>query len=201
MIMNLGLRRGTRHAMFGQAMFGHVGIAALCASVALGCSGTIETQGTQRSTPIAAAAPGAGGAPAAAPNNARAGAPAAPPAAPNPPPSAPGPVDDEVEDEEDAPEVPEATGTLSFETDVWPIFNGQCGSCHVTDGLGNQNIGSEDLDAALEDAEAFEDAVISTIESGAMPLGCGSPPGGGGNCVSEEDFELIQDWYDQGSQP
>jgi hypothetical protein len=66
----------------------------------------------------------------------------------------------------------------------------------VSLGSGNQNIGSDDLDVALEDAVAFEDAVISTIESGAMPLGCNNPPGGGGNCVSEEDFALIQEWYE-----
>jgi hypothetical protein len=197
MIMNLGLRYGTR-----QAVFGHVGLAALCASLAVACSGTIETQGTQRSLPVAAT--GAGGAPPAAPNNARAGAPATPgPAAAGAPNAAPSPVAPviEEEDEEDEPAAPAAGGALSFESDIWPIFNGQCGTCHVTDGFGGQNIGSEDLDAALDDAVAFEDAVISTIESGAMPLGCGNPPGGGGNCVSEDDFELIQEWYEQGAEP
>jgi hypothetical protein len=35
------------------------------------------------------------------------------------------------------------------------------------------------------------------MEGGSMPLGCGGPPGSGAPCVSEEDFELIQEWYDQ----
>jgi mono/diheme cytochrome c family protein len=196
MIMNLGLRYGTR-----QAVFAHVGIAALCASMAVACSGTIDTQGTQRSAPVAAT--GAGGAPPVAANNARAGAPAVVSPAPGNAPAAQPPAAPVIQEEDDAeePEAPAAGGALSFESDVWPIFNGQCGSCHVTGGSGDQNIGSEDLEVALEDALRLEAAVISTIESGAMPLGCGNPPGGGGNCVSEEDFALIQEWYEQGGEP
>jgi hypothetical protein len=188
--MNLGRRYGTRHAVFG-----HVGIAALCASMAVACSGTIETQSTQRSNPVVGA--GAGGAPPVASNNA--GAPAAPaPAAPAPAAPAPAaPAPSAPAPSAPAPAAPEPTGALSFDDDVWPIFNTQCAPCHVSLGSGGQNIGSEDLDVALEDAEAFEDAVISTMEGGSMPLGCGGPPGSGSPCVSEEDFELIQDWYAQ----
>jgi hypothetical protein len=65
--------------------------------------------------------------------------------------------------------------------------------------LGGQNIGSDDLQEAFDDSVAFEARVIATIESGAMPQGCGAPPGGGGNCVSEDDFAAIEAWYEAGA--
>ncbi len=97
---------------------------------------------------------------------------------------------------DDAP----AGADLSFEADIWPIFKGQCGPCHVTLAFGNQNIGSDDLDEALGDSKSFEDAVISEIESGDMPPSCGAPPGGAG-CVSVDELESIEAWYAAGAAP
>ena len=65
--------------------------------------------------------------------------------------------------------------------------------------VGGQSIGNEDIEAALQDSKDFEEEVLAELESGDMPLGCGAPPGGGGNCVSEEDFATIEAWYEAGA--
>jgi hypothetical protein len=92
-----------------------------------------------------------------------------------------------------------AAGALSFETDIHPIFSTTCGPCHAGGGFGGQDIGGPDLEAALQDAKDFQDRVLETIETGNMPPGCGSPPGGGGNCMSEEDFAAVEAWYEAGA--
>jgi hypothetical protein len=89
---------------------------------------------------------------------------------------------------------------VSFESDVWPIFQASCSPCHQSLSSGGQNIGSDDLDEAFSDAVDFEDGVLTTIESGRMPpSGCGGPPGTGGTCVSEDDFAAIEAWYEAGA--
>lgn len=103
-------------------------------------------------------------------------------------------------DDEDPPaSTTTASADLKFETDIWPIFNTSCGPCHVAGSSGGQSIGNTDKTKALADAKSFKDAIISDINSGAMPLGCGKPPGGGGNCVSADDFADIKAWYDAGA--
>jgi hypothetical protein len=70
----------------------------------------------------------------------------------------------------------------------------------VSIGLGNQNIGADDKDAALEDAVSFKSAIVSEIQSGDMPPSCGAAPGAAG-CVSVTQFDLIKSWVDGGAQP
>jgi hypothetical protein len=185
-------------------------LAMVCGAFVTACSGTIDTpteefpprQGNRNSastnnSPAASSAQSAAPRPApSAPANDDDDAPAAPaPAAPDPADDAT-PAAAEPADEEPVA----ASGDLSFEADVWPIFNAKCGpTCHVSDGFGGQNIGSEDLEEALADAVDREDRVLSDLETGRMPLGCGSPPGGGGTCVTEEEFDTIEAWYEAGA--
>jgi hypothetical protein len=136
--------------------------------------------------------------PAASSQTAAAPAPTTPkPAAAEPPPAA----DDTDPPAADDPPASTTTTSadLKFETDIWPIFNTSCGPCHVAGSSGGQSIGSTDKTKALADAKSFKDAIISDISSGAMPLGCAKPPGGGGNCVSAEDFADIKAWFDAGA--
>jgi hypothetical protein len=186
-----------------QRAVGYWAFAVLCGSATVACSGTINTPSEENPARAAGddedavpVAPVGGGNNNNAEDDDEEDLPVVPPAddEEEDPPVVP-PADDE---EEDPPVTPPAGG-LSFENDVWPIFNGQCGGCHVTQGLGQQNIGSEDIPAAFQDAVDFEVEVIAELEAGDMPLGCGAPPGGGGNCVSEEDFQTISDWYAAGA--
>jgi hypothetical protein len=182
-------------------------LALLCSTVAA-CSGTIDTptdefparedDDTPAPAPRPAATAPAATAPAATAPAAQAPAATTPvAAAPTPTPVTPAPAAPAPAAPE--PAAPAPAGDLSFENDVWPIFQDSCGPCHVSDGAGGQNIGSDDLAEALDDSVSFEPRVIATIETGRMPLGCGQPPGGGGNCVSEEDFATIEDWYEAGA--
>jgi hypothetical protein len=90
---------------------------------------------------------------------------------------------------------------VSFATDVWPILNSDCGPCHVDGNQGGHNAGSNDKALALKDAIRVETGIVSEIQSGGMPLGCGKPPGGGGSCVSADDFDKIQAWVKAGNPP
>lgn len=98
-------------------------------------------------------------------------------------------------------DAPAGGGDLSFEADIWPIFNGQCGPCHVSLAFGNQNIGSDDLTEALDDSKSFEAAVIREIEAGEMPPSCSGAPPGGAGCVSADELESIEAWYEAGAAP
>jgi len=191
MIMNLGYRTAQR-------AFGAVCIAALCVSMGTACSGTIEAQTTESNrTPRT-------GSPAAPTPTTNTGSTSSSTTAPPPPP----PVmmmeanEEEEETEPSAPPVsPGEPAELSFEADVWPIFNTKCGSCHVTSGLGGQNIGSADKAEALEDSVTFEAAILMDLTSGSMPIGCGGGPGSSPSCVTQADFDTIEAWYDQGAPP
>lgn len=194
-------RRGLQKAV------GSWSLAVLCGSIAVACSGTIETPTDEfpprRTSSTAAANADDDDDNTPAPPASSAGAndeedeveSQDPPAGSDEDP----PGDDGSGDDDSEADPPAGGGgDLSFAADVQPIFNSQCGSCHVTDGIVH-NIGSEDLDEAFADAVEYEDAVIAELEAGTMPIGCGAPPGGGGSCISEEDFQTIVDWYEAGA--
>jgi len=99
---------------------------------------------------------------------------------------------------------PEPAGAedVSFKADIWPIFNSDCAPCHTALNLGAQNIGADDKDAALADAKRTKTAIIARLSNGTMPpSGCNKPPGGGGDCMTKADFDLIQAWIDGGTPP
>lgn len=203
-----------RRGLQNRGLSGAIGVwsvAILCGSIIAACSGTIET-------PTEEFPPRASGSRTAAvadddDNDTPARTPAAndddddvvaPPAADDDeeqaPPAAAADDDDELPaapPEDEAPP-PAASGDVTFANDIQPIFSSGCAPCHTTSGIVH-NIGSDDLEEALDDALAFEEAVISEIEAGEMPPDCGSPPGSGGSCISEEDFQAIQDWYAAGA--
>jgi hypothetical protein len=190
-------------------------IGLLGSSVALlaACSGTIEQTDVDEqhlengntgkqlskaaepsSTPAPAKAPAASGQTAAA-NPPAANATAKPAAAPEPA------ADEDPPAADEDPPASTASADLSFNADIWPIFSKSCSPCHAGGGAGGQDIGGSDKAKALADAKSFKDAIIRDINSGAMPLGCAKPPGGGGNCVSVDDFTDIKAWFDAGSPP
>jgi hypothetical protein len=197
--------RGSR-SLVSSRTIGSLAMALVCGSLVAACSGTIETPTEEfpaRSERNAAAADDDDDAPAPpAPRpTAQANTPARP-AAPEADEDEAAGADPEEEVEAEEPEEEPAAapaGDVSFASDVQPIFNASCGPCHVGGGSGGQNIGSEDLEEAFDDSVAFEELVLRDIEEGTMPLGCGGPPGSGGNCVSEEDFETIKAWYAAGT--
>jgi hypothetical protein len=100
-----------------------------------------------------------------------------------------------------ASDPPASAGDLSFEAEVWPIFSGGCAPCHTTSNFGNQNIGNPDKDAALADTKRIKDKLLSDLETGRMPPGCGGAPGSKPGCISADDFTLIEDWFADGAKP
>ncbi len=207
MLIQLKSQGRDSRSVVSSRSIGSLAMVLVCGSLVAACSGTIDTPTEEfpsRQERNASAADDDDDAPAAA--RPTAPAPARPVAAADEDDDdAPvTPVDDEAEpieaeEPEDEEPAAEPAGDVSFASDVQPIFNTSCGPCHVSAGLGGQNIGSDDLAEALDDSVAFEDAVLRDIGAGRMPPGCGSPPGGGGNCVTEEDFEAIEAWYAAGA--
>lgn len=113
-----------------------------------------------------------------------------------PPPAAAVDTEDAAEEEEE----PAPAGDLSFASDIWPIFNGNCGPCHVTAGI-ISNFGDPDVDQAFENSEGFEAQVLNVIETGRMPQTCGGGEPGATGCLSVADAEAIEAWYEAGAPP
>jgi hypothetical protein len=187
-----------------QRAVGYWAFAVLCGSAGVACSGSIETpteenpraQADDDEDEDATPAPRAP----VASNDDDDDDPVVPPA---------GNDDDEDEpvvppagnddDEEEPAAPPPAAGSLSFETDVYPIFTSNCAPCHTASALGGQSVGNDDLATALDDAKRIEDKLLSDLETGRMPSGCNEPPGGGGTCISAEEFATIEEWYAAGA--
>jgi len=129
---------------------------------------------------------------------------ATPAATPTPKPAAtPDPVDEDEDPPaaDDDPPASTASADVSFVSDIWPIFNKGCTPCHTGANYGNQNVGGTDKDVAFADAKRIDTKLISDLSTGRMPPGCSKPPGGGGSCVSADDFGKIQAWVDGGTAP
>jgi hypothetical protein len=104
------------------------------------------------------------------------------------------------------------TGDLSFAEDIHPIFRALCIGCHDQEGSGLGSFSFAVADAADAYAAVTSDTftgdplytvIVERIERGEMPLGTGcdgNPPGSPG-CVSQADFEKIQQWAQSGSPP
>jgi mono/diheme cytochrome c family protein len=171
----------------------------LCGSIVAACSGTIDTptdenppRRAERTQAPAAAAP-APRTPAPRVNEEEEDDATALP----PPAAAVTPADPPAPEEEDPP--PAADGDLSFASDIWPIFNGSCGPCHVSGGSAGRNFGDPDVDQAFEDSEDFEARVLAAIEAGSMPLSCGGGDPGSSGCLSVADAAAIEAWYEAGA--
>lgn len=185
---------------------GQLAAAVLCGSVAVGCSGSFDTPTEENPPRSAERAQTAAATPdrAATPTTPRPPAPAADEEEEDeeevdeaPPPAAAVDTDEPAADEEEPPAV--AAGDISFASDVWPIFNGQCAPCHTDLGLGGQNIGATNKSAAFDEAVDLEDAILSEIESGDMPTSCSQGALGDPGCMSESDFATIEAWYEAGA--
>jgi len=184
--------------------------AILCGSIAAACSGTIETPTEEfparQGNSAAADDDDDNAAPAPRPqapapsNDDDDDGPAAPPVASNDDDDALPPADDEEEPAAPPVEEEPAAGALSFEADVQPIFADTCGPCHGAAAQSGVNIGDDDVEAAFDNAVEKEDRVFDRIEAGTMPPGCSGPPGSSG-CMTEEDFAVIEAWYEAGTPP
>ena len=188
--------------------------ALVAGSIFLACSGTIETPSEEfprRSNRSANANDDDDGASANPPARQTADTPQRTPAGNDddeqeqndPPPTASAGDDDEPAASPEPPEEPEdeppATTTLAFEDDIWPIFNSACGPCHVSSGLGGNNIGNTDVDASFEDASRVGERVMVRIDAGEMPPGCAGGAPGDLGCVTEADYADLEEWYAAGA--
>ena len=78
-------------------------------------------------------------------------------------------------------------GPLAFETDIAPLFDEYCMSCHAADNdMGVPAIPLTDRESAIQ----LEDRVLARTTALQMPPP-GSPP------LSDEQLQKLVDWYDQ----
>jgi len=181
-------------------------LAVLCGSVIAACSGTIDTPSQEyparqsdSADDTSTASTGSNSTSSTRPSTPTTPARTPTPAASNADEDPPAAADEDPPAAADEDPPAAATTELSFETDIWPIFQSECGPCHVSANLGGQNIGNDDIDAALSDAKRTEDDVIGRIENGGMPPACSGGSPGDSGCVEEADLKKIEDWYAAGA--
>jgi cytochrome c553 len=90
---------------------------------------------------------------------------------------------------------------VSFEADVYPILSVACAPCHGAGGIAGVTIADPDIDVALDSAKAKETNILSRVGDGTrpMPPSCSGAPGSGGSCLTEEQFETLEAWYEAGT--
>jgi hypothetical protein len=99
-------------------------------------------------------------------------------------------------------------GALSFADDVLPILQVECGDCHAffipfasEDAQQSYQVAIEATSYEGEDQPRY-DVIVARAEDGTMPPECaGGAPGSSPDCISEEDFEILQDWANSGEPP
>jgi hypothetical protein len=107
----------------------------------------------------------------------------------------------------DASDAP-PSGVVSFEQDIHPIFAEHCGTCHVTDGEGNHNVGGPNVAMAYDQAVGIGQRLVMRVNGGGMPPSYAAPPNdcgaqnrgdepGDPGCLTVAQVELIQTWIDQ----
>jgi hypothetical protein len=89
---------------------------------------------------------------------------------------------------------PSDAGPFGFQRDIYPIFIAECGRCHSVNGP-YHDIASPDLQEAYGDAVEFAERVVARIRLGNMPPGCVFDDA---DCVSSDDFALIERWVAEG---
>ena len=95
---------------------------------------------------------------------------------------------------------PTSTASVSFEADIYPIFSAACAGCHGANGFSGVSVADPNVDAALENAIAEEASILERIENGTMPQGCvGGVGGSSPSCLSQDDFDKLEAWYEAGS--
>jgi hypothetical protein len=141
-----------------------------------------DTQSNQPSNPPPSSAP---------PNN---------PSPSNPPPS---------ETPDPGAGVGQGDELVSFDSDVHPILVAKCGMCHEGVAPALPDHGAADLEVAFAATQTMynDEPVYVRIlarasgddPSGMMPPGCAGPPGSAGGCLTQQEYETIELWVEQGA--
>jgi hypothetical protein len=86
---------------------------------------------------------------------------------------------------------------VTYTADIRPILVANCGTCHTAP----NNRGGHNATSSYDDAVRVADDIVGEISSGGMPLntGCNGGEPGAPGCVSVDDFELIQQWVEDGT--
>lgn len=116
----------------------------------------------------------------------------------------------ETDEDEDCDGASPSCPTTSF-SDVHPIFQNKCASCHTSGGSGGHNIGHSDAATAYQQSQQTAYSVSGTkgaaalfrIQNGTMPQGrgcSGDPAQDASNaaCLTAAEQSLIQTWLDEG---
>jgi uncharacterized membrane protein len=98
---------------------------------------------------------------------------------------------------------------VSFDRDVHPILVERCGMCHegVAPALPDHGAADSDVAFAATQGMSNDEPVYQRILArasgddpiGPMPPGCAGAPGSAGGCLTQEEFELIERWVEQGA--
>lgn len=103
----------------------------------------------------------------------------------------------------------EESELVSFDGDVHPILVAKCGMCHEGVAPALPEHGAADLDVSYAATQAMsnDEPVYMRILArtsgddpiGLMPPGCAGPPGSAGGCLTQEEYDIIELWIEQGA--
>ena len=110
-------------------------------------------------------------------------------------------------------DAPPAVQTVSFSSEIQPIFDASCTVCHVSGGIADAilHLSAEESFDALVGHPSVQDASLTRVVAGDsstsllfQKVSSDSPPVGarmplGGAPLSDADIALIRDWIDQGA--
>lgn len=90
---------------------------------------------------------------------------------------------------------------VDYESDIQPIFNANCGNCHLGNSNGGLNLSSYNnlmsnnviIPGDHEMSELYERITLPNSANGDMPPG--------NNSLSQEEIDLIALWIDEGALP
>jgi hypothetical protein len=102
----------------------------------------------------------------------------------------------------------DSMGALSFDDDVLPLLQEDCGDCHAYFIAFASDDAQASYEVALEQS-SYEgvdqpryDVIVARVEDGTMPPECGGgAPGSSADCVTEENFGILRDWANSGEPP
>ena len=86
-------------------------------------------------------------------------------------------------------------GAVDYNTEIQPIFNANCGNCHLGNSSGGVNLSSYEntMSSDVITPESHQQSVLwNEVNTGDMPAGNNS-------ALSDEEIDLISQWIDEGA--
>ena len=90
---------------------------------------------------------------------------------------------------------------VDYETQIQPIFDNNCGNCHLGNSSGGLNLSSYDNLMSNDIVIPFDHEMSTLYERITLPNSATGDMPPGNDALSQEDIDLIALWIDEGALP